>query len=304
MKKNYVYAKLPRAGIGNKLLVWARALVFSRINNMPFFVSNWAEIKIGPYLRMEKNKRQYFGYFNSENKLSFFRKVILIFVSKTIHDPALESINQKGQKFSLYKFEKVPSWEDYFKGIRDDRDFIIESFFRMISKRCMNKVNLSDAPVIGVHVRLSDFRDAKSDEEIGSTCNLRTPLSYYAEVIKIIRKTFGGELPVTVFTDGHTEEIQRLLEIPGVKLADKNPDIVDLILLSRSQCIVVSPMSTFSYWASFLSNAIIIKHPNHSAAIRSTLNKVDLFEGSISENQQLSELFVRNTQEINFEYDI
>ena len=33
MKKNYVYAKLPRAGIGNKLIVWARALVFAHVNN-------------------------------------------------------------------------------------------------------------------------------------------------------------------------------------------------------------------------------------------------------------------------------
>ena len=299
MKNNYVYAKLPRAGIGNKLIVWARALVFAHVNNKLLFVSNWADFKIGPFLRMEKQKRQYFGNFNQTNKLSFFRYVYLIFIGKTMYDPALEVLKQKDQNFSLYKFEKISSWKDYFEGIRDYRDLIIESFFKMVSKNTINKVNLSKIPVIGVHVRLSDFKEAGLDQEIGSTPNLRTPLSYYVKVIQIIRKTFGGSLPVTIFSDGHDEELECFLEIPGVRLAKKNSAIVDLILLSQSQCIVVSPMSTFSYWASFLSDAIIIKHPGHAAEIRPTSINEDLFEGSIIGNQELSKLFVRNTQKIN-----
>ena len=42
MANSCVYAKLPRGGLGNKMLVWARALVFSQRNSLPLFVSRWA----------------------------------------------------------------------------------------------------------------------------------------------------------------------------------------------------------------------------------------------------------------------
>ena len=55
--KNIVLAKLPKAGLANKLLVWARALVFAKENNYELFVIGWFDFKLGPFLRNEKTKR-------------------------------------------------------------------------------------------------------------------------------------------------------------------------------------------------------------------------------------------------------
>ena len=84
---------------------------------------------------------------------------------------------------------------------------------------------------------------------------------------------------MTVFTDGKEGEISDLLSLQGVKIAANNPDIVDLMLLTRSRYLVVSPGSTFSYWAAFISDAYVITDSSFSAKIRS--DDGTLFEGPV-----------------------
>ena len=48
-----VHAKLPRTGLGNKLTVWARAVVFAHNNNLPLITTGWWHIPIGTILRRE-----------------------------------------------------------------------------------------------------------------------------------------------------------------------------------------------------------------------------------------------------------
>jgi hypothetical protein len=68
-------------------------------------------------------------------------------------------------------------------------------------------------------------------------------------------------LPVTIFTDANSKEIEDLLKLPNVSLASSNPDIVDILLLADSKYLLTSVSSTFSYWAAFLSEGIVIKPP-------------------------------------------
>src|SRR3989442_9513638 len=104
--KSFVHADLPRGGLGNKLLVWARALVFAHIHELPFVVSNWSEIKIGPYLRREQRKRQYWGYFSQANRLGLIQRLSFLF-SEKVHEPALQG--QDGASGStIYVFNRMP----------------------------------------------------------------------------------------------------------------------------------------------------------------------------------------------------
>lgn len=277
MKRSCVHADLPRAGLGNKLLVWARALVFSHLNDLPLFVSNWAEVKIGPFLRDEKSKRQYWGYFVKTNQPSILRRLEFA-MSKCVDDPHLRCVAESEEKL-LYVFREMPSWPDYFKDLREFRSLIRDRFYQNVSPKYLSLAQRQEAPVIGVHVRRSDFREPVAGEAIGNTCNQRTTLDYYIRTVQAIRDIQGTQLPVTVFTDGREDEIADLLSLPGVKIVEKNPDIVDLLLLSRSRYIVVSPGSTFSYWAAFVSDASVITHSSLSAKIRS--DNEGLFEGPV-----------------------
>jgi hypothetical protein len=65
-KKPVVVADLPRAGLGNILFVWAKALIFSRLNNLPLEIIGWDKFKLGPWLRGERSKRDYSGSWTNE----------------------------------------------------------------------------------------------------------------------------------------------------------------------------------------------------------------------------------------------
>src|SRR5205814_6225928 len=93
----------------------------------------------------------------------------------------------------------------------------------------------------------------------------------------------GGDLPVTIFTDGREDEIADVLALPNTHMAERNADIVDMMLLARSRCLVVSAGSTFSYWAGFLADCPVIMHPSHLAPIRPQAVGHRIFEGPLNE---------------------
>jgi len=247
------------------------------LNELPFFVSNWAELKVGPLLRNERSKRQYWGYFIKINQPNIFKRIEFA-MSKHIEDPPLAYVDISEEKL-LYVFHKMPEWPDYFRDLHDFRSLIRDRFYQSVSPKYRSVARHHEAPMIGVHVRRSDFREPVTGEVNMNTCNQRMTLDYYIKTVQAIRGIHGAQLPVTVFTDGRVDEVADLISLPGVKIAAKNPDIVDLILLSNSRYIVVSPGSTFSYWAAFVSDASVITHSSISTKIRS--DKEKLFEGPV-----------------------
>ena len=294
MANSCVYAKLPRGGLGNKMLVWARALVFSQRNSLPLFVSRWAEVKLGPFLRGEKSKRQYWGYFSGENNPGIIQKILFYCLYKKVHEPSTKKVLSPGSVKKLYFYDTVPDWIDYFDGLRGHEDLIRDSFFSMLTAKYREILANEKTPVVAVHVRRSDFRELKPGEVHRDSCNVRTPIQYYLRTIELLRSESGQALPVTIFTDGHKEDVLELLALPNVTLADPNPDIVDLLLISRAKCIVVSANSTFSYWAAFLSEALVITNPAHEINIRSKDLRENFFEGPTHDHLGSCDLFRKN----------
>jgi hypothetical protein len=45
------------------------ALVFGKLNNLPVIIIGYHQLKIGPYLRKEKIKRKYNGYFTFQKNI-------------------------------------------------------------------------------------------------------------------------------------------------------------------------------------------------------------------------------------------
>jgi hypothetical protein len=89
--------------------------------------------------------------------------------------------------------------------------------------------------------------------------NQITPSEYFYKGINLIRDVVGENLPVTIFTDADEQELTGLLNLPNVQIAENKPDMLDIILLSRSKIMLLSRSSTFGYWAAFLSDAIVVR---------------------------------------------
>lgn len=253
-----VQARLPRAGMCNKLLVWARAYSFSRINNLPLYVYRWSDFKVGPMVRKERSLRNYSNVFWGNSCGSFYRsKVTQLFGNNTV----IRNPNPQSAAFyhnHVYNFSSFPNWPFYFRELDGCRNIIIDGFKKLVKPRFSSLFVSGFSPVVGVHVRLSDFRPSTYLSEHLLACNIRTPLDYFVHVINSLREISSSTLPVTVFTDGHANEINELLSLPAVKLYRGKSDIEELITLSKSSVIIPSASSSFSYWAAFISNSHVV----------------------------------------------
>jgi hypothetical protein len=280
---SHVVCKLPKAGLGNQLFPLMHAAVFANLNDLPLIVIGYHQFKIGPYLRNEKSKRNYQGFFKFEKNIFFewmdlLKLKLMSSGKKIVQEPQLEVLANKDDN-TIYYFEKMLTYHDYFLHLKPHRRLAIELLNEMIAEKYIQKLNNKSAANIGVHIRMGDFRKLNPGEEFKGG-HVRTPESYFTNIINGIRSNTGNLDEVKVFTDGRFNEFEELFSLPNIHLVEGNADIVDLLLLSKSKIIVISTGSTFSYWAGFLSEAQMIMHPDHiHSRIRLFQNRPQSFEG-------------------------
>lgn len=302
-----VVCRLPKAGLGNHLFPLMNAMVFARLNNLPLKIIGYHHLKIGPYLRREKIKRRYIGYFTFQKSFigEAFDRFYINLVSRRltcVPEPAVDKLEPGAIKDKLFLFEKLPTYHDYFVHLKPHRVLVRELLRTVIQPDILEKVENTLAPVIGVHIRMGDFRKLKEGEDFSKVGHVRTPEFYFTNIIKEIRKIAGSDLPVSLFTDGYRHEFEEILDMDHVEMVEGNPDIVDLLLLSRSQLIIMATGSTFSYWSGFLSEAPIIKHPEHiHAPFRDNITNSKVYEG-LFDLKNPDPLLIRNIREISLNH--
>jgi hypothetical protein len=282
-----VHCKLPASGLGNQLFPLMKASVFANINDFPLVVTNYHQVKIGPYLRREKSKRNYNHYFTFQKSLLLesFEKLRIDLKGKThevIEDSDLAVVREAGSKSIIYRFGHIPHWSNYFGGLKEHRQLVIPLLKQLISPEVLHQADRQQSPEIGVHIRMGDFRKLSVGEDFSKLGTVRTPLDYFIEVIGKLKAVFGTKTSVSVFSDGHKKELDKVLQLPGTRLVEGNSDLADMLLLSRSKIIVTSAGSTFGYWSGFLSDAPVIMHPDHiHGSIRNQIETPDLYEGPL-----------------------
>ncbi len=244
-----VYVKFPKTGLGNMMLVWAHALVFARINGLEIITSSWWGFRWGTLFRRERKKRFYRNYFK---ETSFVKRNLYrwkLFFTEVVKDPDISELTpEEKQSRKIFLFQKTIRENDLFKFLRDHQALIKEEIFKVLDDKKKEELNKYENPQISMHIRRGDFK-------IG---NQTTPISYFTDIIHLIRKQTGNNFPVTIFTDGTRDEIKELLTLPQVNVAEDKADILDILLMSNSRILILSKDSTFSYWAAFLSDALVI----------------------------------------------
>lgn len=293
MRKNssIVICKLPKAGLGNQLFPLMKAKLFAHLNDMPLVVTNYHQLKIGPWLRNDRSKRNYNGFFTFEK--SIFGELLDRWKLRKWQGE-LQQIEPEVKKVTLseigssYVFQKMPHYSNYFEGLNENRDLVKKLLEEILALSVKKKLNSLQLPAIGVHIRRGDFIKPDEGEELGKRGTLRTPESYFIKMIQSIRGIYGTDLSATIFSDAPKNELKELFKLPNVTMLEGNNDLEDLILLSQSSIIVASAGSTFSYWAGFLSDAPIIMHPSYTGIkIRPESVREQLFEGALEINNEV-----------------
>lgn len=241
-----IWARLPKAGLGNKLLVWARAQVIAKQQAAPVYPTHWVDLNWGAMLRRERSKRFYAGYFKQpswKSRLGFWRYRW----SKPLYEEPFDIVQPTG----LYKVTKLFVEPDYFHELRPERNWLIQRIRTELKTEWVNAWDRLPAPEIAVHIRRGDFKFGQK----------LTPLLFFESVITAIREQQGREVPVLVFSDANDNEINTLLAMPGVKRSSNTVDLLDMLQMAKSTVLVMSVNSTFSFWAGFLGDGLLIRSP-------------------------------------------
>jgi len=244
-----VYVKFPKSGLGNLMLVWAKAKLFGELNKLPVVIAPWWGIRLGAWARNEKRKRLYMGYFKESNAAERMQAKLFSLTATIVHDPPVQKIATGKNIRTLFVFNKISTSNDIFSDIREHRDYIRHEIYKLLKPTLLAQLHNLQKPVIAIHIRRGDFKIA----------NPVTPLSFFIDCIQAVRKLTGQEWPVTVFTDADVDEIKEVLLLPNINMAENKPDILDILLMSMSKVVVLSKSSTFSYWGAFLSDAIVLR---------------------------------------------
>jgi len=233
-------------GLGNLLLPWARCQIAANQGRGELLSSTWPQVKVGPWIRGEPDKRSYVGHFCPEpGSLSGAKKALILAAGRRIKEtedlpgatrPVVRLFSGLGRRF-----------ED----LSGENDFLRE---RLLSISRSRHLPLgSRTPYVAVHVRRGDFApDPDRGASARGETNRRLPISWYMEALSVVsRGPFGG-LPVWLVTDGEPSELEPLIRA-GANARSRSSALADLWFLADASLVVASA-SSFSAWACFLGN--------------------------------------------------
>jgi hypothetical protein len=319
-----IVPKMPRAGLGNMLYIWAKAIVFADINGFSVVAPNWNQLRIGPYLRREKCKRFYGGFFSTQDyvpQLFYYLERLktgqAIYSNPDVFDPPpqthLERLGDSSSKDrSLYIFDEVPLSITFLSELRDFQPLVKKQLISMTRDRVLEAISKAPSPEIAIHVRLSDFSistelASASDEFMSYSAalearhNVRTPVDWYVQTLLKVRQIVGFDVPATVFSDGYDHELTELLALPSITRAPHSSALVDMLKMSKSKLLIAAAKSSFSAWASYLGQCPTVWHPIQPPThyFPDAVQKL-VFEGSLNPHQPIDQfptLLVKNIQE-------
>lgn len=285
-----VVCKLPKAGLGNQLFPLMHALIFGKLNELPVIVTGYHTFKLGPLLRGEKSKRQYRGFFTFEKNWlgeASDRRKVKRFLERfdQVIEPDVIKLSASERENKVFVFRETGDYNDYFARLKDHHQEVIDTLYSIIEPAIIEELNNKESPVIGVHIRMGDFRKLKPGETYLSG-HVRPPQSLFIDLINQVRNVNGSNLPVSVFTDGYPKELHKILSLKNTFLIENNSDLVDLLLLSKSKLIIPTQASTFSTWAVFLSQSTVILPFNYKRGLRPNFMYKETYEGEFQEDNE------------------
>ena len=263
MGKVYAYAKLNRAGLGNLLLPWARCEIFARDHDLSMLAPRWIQPKIGPVLRGENDKRYYVGLFDNSRYVRGLRKLIILMRSSKFREErglaTVREMASAGRGSVVILFEGL---DGFFEPLLPHRDFLKRRLTEIMAEPL--RVKLASAPEdfeIGVHLRRGDKETARFGEVYTGNPHLTFCDEWYVRCIASLRHALGYPAKVKIFTDAHEDQLTRLLSLGNISVADRNPSLLDIMILSKSKILITTGTSTFSMWAAFLGQMPSIWYP-------------------------------------------
>jgi hypothetical protein len=259
---DYCFASLTRAGLGNCMLPWARAVIFAKERGLSMIAPSWVQPRFGALFRNEPRKRFYFHEFTNKGYVTGFRRAALLATAERIaEDDSSAHIVAKAQRENrIFLFEGL---RNYFEDIKGQRDVINDELLKIVNPAILRRVAAAcDGPFIAVNVRRGDLTNQGFPVGRLAAEPRYTPDDWFNRAIEATRQqTDWAKLPVKVVSDGTDAETVSYLRHSGASLATVRSAVGDILMMSKAKLLIASGHSTFSMWASFLGGMSTIYHP-------------------------------------------
>lgn len=257
-------AILHNAGLGNRLFPWARCRVFSHVHHVPMLRPTWAQLKIGPFLRGESDLRLYLHWTKTvPTEIGGIRKIWVRLIAQELPEPH----GNRDKNLSVnhgYEVVTFRGERDHFADLKGWSEFLMRSLREVVTDRYLQRSDALKYIPIGMHIRRGDFREAESDGEFQTTGGLRTPLTWFVQALRSVRRAVGCVIPAYVFSDGTPRELEGIVSEPEVKFASTGNAAADLLALSRSRVLIGSGGSSFTAWSAYFGGMPVITRPGQS----------------------------------------
>ncbi|WZH38932.1 MAG: hypothetical protein PIR02_09720 [Microbacterium enclense] len=239
----FVAPMIGRAGLGNELFPVLRAADIAVKESRVLLWPTWFQLKIGPVLRRERDKRMYWTIFRAPGFVSAVRLVWARFRGVT---HALGTADDT--------YVTVRGMQNYFEGVGmagpDFREMLLNQARRGVVSPQETR------PYLALHVRLGDFSRVGASESEVSKNNTSSPIAWFVARVEAAREAHP-DVRIFVCSDGEDAELEPLLREEGVFRSAGRNALDDLVFLSRAAGIIGS-RSTFSAWGAFLGEVPMV----------------------------------------------
>lgn len=248
----YGYPDMGRTGLAHSLLAWGRCAVWCRNTGATMMAPRWLRLRIGPYLRRERDKRNYFLTFRRGPLLGEPMRSLIRLRAQTLYaelDLPEPGFAPSRPTVVVFRNAQALNERKMFHHIVQDGAYLRDLLVSITRPQFVPAP--ATAPFIAVHVRLGDFSKVSEAAIRSGATNARLSVEWYGKALDQLRAGLGQDLPAIVFSDGSDAELAPVLSRPGVRRAPKSPAITDLLAMSQATALVASG-SGFSHWGSFL----------------------------------------------------
>ncbi len=268
----YGYPDVGRFGLGHSLLAWARCVVWCHQVGATMLAPRWLRLRVGPYLRGERDKREYFKLFSQDGYVGSLRRSMLLLILPKVSaedmSPAPRDLSRSA--VTVFTNSAADNTEKFFSFIRGHSELLHAELLRIT--RPQYRPRKAGAPFVAVHVRLGDFTPVAEGSDPVEQKNSRLPVDWYASVVQRLNISAGASLPIVVFSDGNDDELGPLLALPSVRRAPKQESVTDMLQIAQAS-LLVSSASGFSMWGAFLGQVPRICFPG--AMVTSIMDSAD-----------------------------
>ena len=149
--------RLGGPGLGNLLFIWAHSLAYAKKHCLDMIWPTWPSLKLGPWIRRERDKRFYADLFvNRAGYINGLKKQWLLLTAKKV---SIDELKREGQNWETHQNSIVIY--DYFRmsfdGLHEYRKDIVALIYGNLSSKNAQVLNFNADKCINVHIRLGDF---------------------------------------------------------------------------------------------------------------------------------------------------